>query len=136
MVKEYTDDERKHLDFVQSIISRLAQCSFQLKQWSVLLVTICFCLGLIIFDRKFILIALISILCFWFLDAFYLHQERKYRGLFNALTNSETPHINAYDLNASNYLKGFKEYLIVLFSRTISLVYIPLILVVLFRGVS
>ena len=39
MKKEYTEDERKHLEFVQDIITRMNSCSFRLKQLMVVLVS-------------------------------------------------------------------------------------------------
>ena len=38
-------------------------------------------------DKRFLLIAYVPILMFWLLDAFYLHQERLFRHLFDAVAD-------------------------------------------------
>lgn len=73
----------KHLDFIQSIISRLAANSFIIKGWTVTLTS-----GLIAVsaDKEkaaYAAAALIPAVVFWGLDAYYLRQERLYRRLYD-----------------------------------------------------
>jgi len=76
-----TDDEKhvKHLDMIQSIITRLAGNSFTVKGWSTALVTAV--LAFLSKDGKpqHAWIALIPAFAFWFLDAYYLGLERAFR---------------------------------------------------------
>lgn len=79
------NDKHKHLEFIQQTILRLADNSFRLKQWSVLLVAATLALlsqqptstGWVGF------IPLIPVLVFWGLDGYFLWQERLYRKLYN-----------------------------------------------------
>lgn len=72
------------LGFIQDIISRLSQKSFLVKGWSLSIIAV---LGIMLDKNKFYeslaLIICISIIVFWFLNAFYLHTERLYRILYS-----------------------------------------------------
>ena len=77
------DAKHKHLEFIQGVVNRLAANSFQLKGWSVVLVSaIFFFLG-----RggpiELVAIALIPVLFFWGLDGYFLRQERLFRDLYD-----------------------------------------------------
>lgn len=121
MAVQYTEDDRKYLEFIQNIIARMNQCSFKLKQWVVILVGSIF--SLTVFSIKFIPIAFLPIVIFCLLDAYYLHQERKYRVLYNKK-------VPVYDLSASHYLRGFCEYVKIIFSISILPFYFPLFILV------
>ncbi|TNF69407.1 MAG: hypothetical protein EP298_03565 [Gammaproteobacteria bacterium] len=123
MAKEYTEDERKHLEFVQEIITRMNRCSFQLKQWMVTLVAAILGLSISVAKSELVLVSLFPILIFWLLDGYYLHQERKYRKLYQMIIQGFDQN-RIYNLNASNYLPGFCEYIKVVFSQTIWPLYI------------
>jgi hypothetical protein len=79
-----SDDGRKYLDFLQSVISRLAGNSFTLKGWSVGLASLI--IGLTAKDAQPTLawLALIPIGAFWILDGYYLALERKFRAKYKA----------------------------------------------------
>lgn len=79
----------KHLEFIQSNISRMNQCSFQMKGWAITIVSA----FLAIFaatitdvssgNKMFIFIAIAPACLFWILDALYLSKERKFIGMYN-----------------------------------------------------
>lgn len=80
----------KHLDMIEAIIERMAKNCFQLKGWTMTLVTIVGALSSQNADKRFIALAFIPILGFWILDSFYLQQERKYKLLYkNVASKSE-----------------------------------------------
>lgn len=73
----------KHLEMIQSVISRLAQNSFNIKGWSITLVSVVFAfLEAQQGAKHLILVTLIPAIAFWVLDAYYLQQERLYRKLY------------------------------------------------------
>jgi hypothetical protein len=78
-------DRAKHLDLLQSVISRMASNSFALKGWSVTVTAAL--LGLAAKDSSpgFAIIAFYPALAFWGLDAYYLRQERRFRALYDAV---------------------------------------------------
>ena len=81
------EHEIKHLELVQSVISRMAQNSFQLKGWSVTVAT-----AIVAFAAKesspgLATLALFPAISFWCLDAYYLRRERLYRKLYDAIAD-------------------------------------------------
>ena len=73
----------KHLEMIQGIITRMNHNSFMLKGW---MITIVSALLAIYADKgsvMYLFIAFFPILVFWILDAYYLLQERKFRGIYN-----------------------------------------------------
>lgn len=68
----------KHLEMIQGIITRMNQNSFMLKGW---MITIVSALLAIYADKGnigYLIVSIFPILVFWFLDAYYLQQERKF----------------------------------------------------------
>jgi hypothetical protein len=83
-----SDDEvrLRHLDMIQSIISRLSQNSFTVRGWSVTVVSVVLALIATQQDlaNDLVLITLAPAMIFWGLDAYYVHQERRFRCLYRA----------------------------------------------------
>lgn len=77
------DNRIKFLEIIQNLITRMSTNSFMLKGWAVTLVAGTFALSNIESNNLFFLIAYVPIILFWFLDAYYLQLERKYRKLYN-----------------------------------------------------
>ena len=85
----------KHLEFLQSNISRMNQCSFQMKGWAITVISALLavyvatinneCIG----NKLFIFIAIAPTVLFWILDAFYLSKERKFIGIYNDVIHQE-----------------------------------------------
>ena len=85
------DNKIKHLELIQGIINRLSSNSFMLKGWAVTLVAGIFTIASKDADKMYFLIAYIPVIVFWFLDSYYLGQERLYRRLYNEVrTRQET----------------------------------------------
>jgi hypothetical protein len=73
----------KHLEFIQSVITRMNSNSFLLKGWSATLISALFALAANNTDHRLIIVAWLVIPVFWILDAFYLSQERLFRRLYD-----------------------------------------------------
>lgn len=88
-----------HLGFIQSIISRMGANSFLLKGWSVTLVAAMFALSAKEANYKFVVLSYFPIFVFWALDAYFLHQEKLYRKLYEEVAEgrikSETMSLDA-----------------------------------------
>jgi hypothetical protein len=70
----------KEMDMTQDIVRRMASNSFLLKGWAVTLVV-----GIMLLDgpHKYqVSLALVPLVAFWYLDAYFLRQERLYRKLY------------------------------------------------------
>ena len=76
-------NKHKHLEFLQTVINRMAGNSFLLKGWTITLIAALFALAAKDADKSYILIAYFPLLIFWYLDSYYLSQERGFRALYD-----------------------------------------------------
>jgi hypothetical protein len=118
-----------HLGFIQAIITRMGLNSFLLKGWSVTLVAAIFALAAKQTDRRFVLIAFFPIAVFWLLDAFFLHQEKLYRRLYELVAVGEA-RSDQFTLETKG-LTGVPGIEAVFFSKTLRLFYGSIIAVIL-----
>ncbi len=95
----------KHLELIQAVISRMAGNSFQLKGWSVVLVSALFALAAKDVQVHFVFVAYFPALAFWVLDGYFLQQERMYRKLYDAVRERKTDPESDFSLDASGYKK-------------------------------
>lgn len=106
-----TTEQLKHLDYIQSVISRMAENSFKIKGWMVTLISALMALFVNSEKSCFLLVAFIPIFVFWFLDAYYLQQERKFRGLYDDVIKGEvhlfSMNIYSYDSSKYSFRKSF-----------------------------
>ena len=114
----------KEIDFIQECIKRMAHNSFLLKGWGVSLVAVVLALGKD-YDFKFLsLILLLPILCFWYLDAFFLRTEKMYRKMYEwVVENRLKTDERLYHLNPRHYAKDVSGELRVMFSKTLGVFY-------------
>lgn len=78
----------KHLEMLQAVISRMANNSFLIKGWCITLVSAL--LALAAKDVKgMVFVAYLPVLMFWWLDAFFLRQERLFRKLFDRVREDD-----------------------------------------------
>lgn len=73
------DLHTKDLEFIQDIITRLAENSFKIKGWSTTLIVV-----VLLFRTRdlHLLVAFVPLFGFWILDAYYLKLERRYRSMY------------------------------------------------------
>ena len=77
------DNKIKHLEMIQGVINRMANNSFLLKGWSVVLISALFALAAKDAHIYFVYLAYFPAVAFWVLDAYYLWQERLFRKLYD-----------------------------------------------------
>lgn len=117
-----TDVIHKEIDLVQGCISRMAKNSFLLKGWAISLIAVI----LAIIPEKINPIQVSAILasiilCFWYLDAFFLRTEKMYIELYNWII-VERLNGNAeklYDLNAKRFEEKVASIFSVMTSKTL-----------------
>lgn len=88
-----------HLEMVQGVINRMASNSFSLKGWAVTLIAGIFILSSKDANKLYFLVAYLPIIVFWFLDSYYLMQERRYRSLYSKVRKLSEEDID-FDMNA------------------------------------
>jgi len=111
----------KEIEIIQDIVKRMAFNSFMIKGWTVTLVAV----TLLLRGSKYqVLIAFIPILVFWFLDAYFLWQERLYRRLYNwVIKNRMDTDEYLFDMNAYRFKNEEQSKLRIMFSITLGWFY-------------
>lgn len=135
-MKNFEDQKQQYLRFIQDIISRLNNNSFQLKNFALLLIT--GCLGIYASNKASLMfpIAIIITFVFWWLDSFYLCRERKFRGLFeDAIKFDEKSAKSLYKMSLDEYTASKNKkfgHCNAFFSPTLFWFYFPLVAVLIF----
>lgn len=82
------EDRRKHLDYLQAVITRQSAASSSSKGWLLPIVTATF--GFALTQRSWPLAALgmVAVMLFAYLDANYLKSEKQFRRLYNTVARS------------------------------------------------
>ncbi len=113
-LKEYLLTE---ITIIQDIIKRMAFNSFMIKGWALTLVIVV----LLLKGTGYQLwIAFIPLLVFWFLDTYFLWQERMYRELYKwVIENRLKTDEYLFDMNASRFRKEVKSRFRIMFSITL-----------------
>ena len=112
------ENKRKHLEFIQNVITRMNSNSFLLKGWAVTLVSALFALAANDSNLNYVLISYIAIPVFWILDGFYISQERQYRELYNEVSAKNENSID-YSMIASSYNSGNRTWISGILSKTL-----------------
>ena len=126
-------EKMKHLEFIQSIITRMNTNSFQIKGWAITIVSALLALYANSTNGAYIFIGIAPTILFWFLDAYYLQQERKFRGLYKDVV-SGTNSIPEFEMPIQNYSGGNYNFCCVFWSKTISFLYGSICLALLIGG--
>jgi hypothetical protein len=103
---------------IQGIVNRLAHSSFLLKGWAVILVSALFALAAKDAEIYFIYLAYFPAIAFWGLDAYYLWQERLYRGLYDTVRGMNDQDIN-FSMDTTPVKSQVAPWIGVVFSKTI-----------------
>ena len=112
-----------HLEFIQNIINRMNSNSFQIKEWMITIVSALLALYASSDNLTYIFVAIVPTLLFWYLDAYYLQLERKFRGLYDDVKDPEK-RISFFSMDITNYKDGRFKFCECLFSRTTAPLYL------------
>ena len=121
-----TAEQLKHLEFIQHMITRMNTNSFQIKGWTVTLVSALLAIFASTKNRYFILAAIFPSVVLWCLDSYYLMQERKFRGLYDDVAGiSEQPRtLKPFAMRPDLYTGGKYSYWSSFTSTTIVKLYL------------
>ena len=76
------EKKTSHLNMIQSIITRMGNNSFTLKGWTVgIMIAVYAFVGNS--NVKAVIVTLMPLIVFWFIDTYYLMLERKFRCLYD-----------------------------------------------------
>lgn len=124
--KDLKDFMMKEIDTIQSIINRMSSNSFLIKGWMITLVV-----GTLLLERTLltdsklqITIAFIPLIAFWFLDAYFLWQERMYRKLYEwVIDNRLSTDDELFSMNAHRFRDKVDSRPRIMFSLTLGWLY-------------
>jgi hypothetical protein len=126
-LKEYM---LKEIEIIQAIIKRMAFNSFMIKGWAITLVVVTLLLRGT--EKYKVWLAFIPLLVFWFLDAYFLWQERMYRKLYDWVINNRLKtEDHLFDLNAYRFKGEVQPKLRIMFSTTLGWFYGSIVVLVL-----
>jgi len=127
------ENKIKHLEFIQLTITRMAYNSFLIKGWLMLWFVWVAWISTILDIELYILMVWVIWIIFWWLDAYYLCLERKFRDLYNQVRKKDETEI---DFNMSieeilfyDIFKVFKSFSLICFYM--SLVSVSVIFIIL-----
>ncbi len=123
----------RHLEFIQNIITRMNSNSFQIKEWMITIVSALLALYANSNNVTYIFVAIVPTSLFWYLDAYYLQQERKFRELYNDLLSDDST-IPLFSMPIQNYTSCKCCYWSVFFSKTIGWLYGIIIVLLIIGG--
>ena len=108
----------------------MARNSFMLKGWAISLLAVVIALTTDRLDPLFLFCSIfVPVLCFWYLDAFFLRAEKMYRKMYEwVLTARKEENLEyQYDLNPNRFKDKVESQCRVMFSKTLRVFYgIPL----------
>ena len=97
------ENKYKHMDYIQSAISRMASNSFYLKGWNVTIIAAIVALSFKESDWRIYACALALNIVFWVLDAYYLKQEKLFRELYNKVSKISDDNLVDFSMNTSEF---------------------------------
>ncbi len=129
------EEKRQHLEFIQNIITRMNTNSFQIKGLAITIVAALMAVYASNPKVIFVFLGIPPTIIFWFLDSYYILQERKFRGIYNDVAGLKSKiDVRTYEMPINKYTKKLDRqfsYGNVLKSQTIIWFYLPVILLIL-----
>jgi len=122
------NDKIEHLKLIEQVIERMARNSFMLKGWVCTLLA-----GISVYIKGTIPIYILLMGCFiivafWYMDSYYLKQERLYRQLYNEVRTRRNTAID-FDMNTNKQVNCNTCMIKVMFSNS-EFVFYALVIVI------
>ena len=115
---------------IQNVINRMATNAFLVKGWAITLIV-----GVFVLKpegHRFLIASLLPAIGFWWLDAFFLHQEKLFRELYNhQIIRRRTSFDNLFSLDTTPFRHVVPDICKVMFSPTLRTFYLIIIVLIL-----
>lgn len=82
------EDRRKHLELVSGIVNRMAGVSAIAKGWAITLAGAAFGVAVVRDNWHLYLLGVVGLTVFCVIDGLYLHNEKKFRDLYDAIVDN------------------------------------------------
>lgn len=123
------DDKKfKHLDYIHNTINRMSTNSFIVKGWLITLISAIFVLSDKTTNQDYLFISLLTIPVFWYLNAFFLKIERKYRKLYDDVRILDEKEID-FSMDTKEIKGGRYTIFSSLFSKSIWPLYLIILII-------
>lgn len=126
-------EKMKHLESIQNIINRMNTNSFQIKEWMIAIVSALLALYANSNNATFVFVAIAPTIIFWYLDAYYLQQERIFRKLYDDVLSNDSK-IPTFSMPIQNYTDCKCCIWSTFFSKTIGWLYGTIIVLLIIGG--
>lgn len=121
------ENKLKHLEFIHNTIVRMSTNSFLIKGWCVTIVTALFALAEKNIINNYICISYFVLFVFWFLNAYFLQLERKFRSLYDEVRIKTEEQID-FSMDISGFNSKFNGFYSALCSKSLMLLYVSLLI--------
>lgn len=118
MSQQLDDAQIKHLEFIQAVITRLANNSFLMKGWALTVAGLIFGFAADRGSWRVAAAALLPTVAFWGLDAYFLRQERLFRRLYDAVRRSDPP-VEPFSMDTRDHAAAVPSWLATALSGTL-----------------
>jgi hypothetical protein len=122
------ENKLKHLEFIHNTINRMSTNSFIVKGWTITLISALFVLAQKDSNITYAILTYIAVPIFWYLNAFFLLQERRYRSLYDDVRRKDENAID-FSMDAKNYNTGKNTIIKCLKANTIWPIYCLMLLI-------
>lgn len=123
------ENKRKHLEFIQGAISRMASNLFFLRGWTISLVAALFAFFVKDTNTDYVFVIYFPVIIFWILDGYFLSQERLFRALYDHVRKLDEQDID-FSMDTNEYKKNKRNsWVCSVFSETLLFFYLPLVAV-------
>lgn len=101
-----SEDQRKHLEFIQAVIARLASSSTASKGWGLTVATAAFGFSAAKLVPVVAGLGLVVLIFFGILDSYYLREERLFRYLYD---DARQGNVAVFSMNKNDYSSKCKR---------------------------
>lgn len=105
-----SEDQRKHLEFIQAVISRLASSSTAAKGWGLTVATAAFGFATTKATPVVAGLGFVVVIFFGILDSYYLREERLFRCLYDDARQGK---VVVYSMNKNDYSSQCKRWSVI-----------------------
>ncbi|MCD9580610.1 hypothetical protein [Tenacibaculum maritimum] len=124
-----SDKKFKHLDYIHNTINRMSNNSFLIKGWTISIVSVLFVFSDDKMNGRFLGIAIIAVVIFWYLNGFFLQQERKFRALYDKVRIQQENEVD-FSMSTTDFKDGKYSLLSSIFGKTIWPLYLTIIFMI------
>lgn len=111
----------KEMDLIQEVIKRMSNTSSLIKGWTVTMISVILAAKA---DSSAVYFVIIPIILFWFLDAYFLQNERQYRKLYAWVVQHRMNDLtDLFSLNAARFKTEGQTIWTTMFSFTLGMFY-------------